>query len=391
MNRRFSLLLLSFLFSQLLTLPARSLENQFTPASEFGRYILQEDKYWIAQNKTVQQLRNEGYDVPGDPNWLLQVNYTRLNYTLKCTIVALSWPNVTSQNIEGAYNLNVTAHRIMEDGSISERIASFLKENQPARTGHLWKCQDPGFGVGFNPSALVIGNHFSIGTAGIDLEYSVNRTETLTGTQWGQNETYVLYGYFANVTHCYDWTIWCDAESGIVLREVVKTETPNFKSYEETRTIETGVLANEVEVVKEGKSYKLLIDTNSTLNGFEIDVTANKITVTVDGLSGTYGKCNVTVPKELLPEGHGLEVFLDGQKIDYLVTEDSNNYYVYATYQHSSHTITISFVSSFSIWTQWWFWSAIAVGAVVLVAVIYTIKRRKTKTPTVHSPIQRKS
>lgn len=352
--------------------------TEFPKAAELGRYVLQDDKYWIVYNKTVQQLRDEGYDVPGDPNWLLQVNYTRLNYTLKCTIVALSWPNVTSQNIEGKYDLNVTAYRIMEDGSIGEKQGSFLKENQPARMGHLWKCHDPGFGLGFNPSALVIGNHFSIGTAGVDLEYSINRTETLTGTPWGHNETYVLYGYFANATHRYDWTIWCDSESGIILKEVAESETPNFKSYEETRTIETVVSSREFEVVKEGKIYKLHVDTNSTLKGFETDIIANKITLTVDGPSGTSGKCNVTVPKKLLAEGQSLEVYIDDQKVNYLVTEDGNNYYICVTYQHSSHTITISFVP-FAIWTQWWFWSTIAVGIVILVGAIYVIKKRKPR------------
>jgi len=377
MSRKIGLvILLAFLCQTASMLQVISTSNKFPPAITLGRYILQDDRYWIVYNKTVQQLRNEGYDVQGESDWLLQVNYTRLNYILKCTTVALSWPNVTSQNIEGEYTLNMTAHRVMEDGSIGERQASFLKENQPARTGLLWKCHDPGFGVGFNPSALVIGNHFSIGTAGTNLEYSINRTETLTGTPWGQNETYVLYGYFANETHCYDWTIWCDSESGIILREIVESETPNFKSNEETMTTKTGVSSKEFEVAKEGELYKLHVDTNSTLKGFETDIAANKITVTVDGPSGTSGKCNVTVPKKLLSEGQSLEVYIDNQKVDYSTAEDSNSYYIYVTYQHSSHTIRISFVPSV-IHTQWWFWAIIGVVIVIIVGTFYYLKKRR--------------
>jgi len=60
-----------------------------------GRYVLQRSRFSFVSNKTLQQLRSEGYDVLGDPGWLLQVNYTRsARYTLKAKIVALYWPKV---------------------------------------------------------------------------------------------------------------------------------------------------------------------------------------------------------------------------------------------------------------------------------------------------------
>jgi len=241
MNGRLVLLIsLIFLAQAILVSPVRSI-GQFPPAAVVGRYILQADKYWIAYNKTVEQLRNEGYDVPGDSSWPLQVNYTRLNYTFKCKIVELSWPNVTSQNFEGGYDLNVTAHRIMDDGSIGEKLASFLRPNQPARLGFLWKCHDPGFGVGFNPSAFTIGNEFSTTWPPLNIEYSVDRTEILTDTPWGQSETYVLNGRFENASHCYKNTGWCDAESGLILKLIWDSKTPTYIAHEEMKTVETGI------------------------------------------------------------------------------------------------------------------------------------------------------
>ena len=241
----------------LFVLPIKSNMGSFPPAAVVGRYILQADKYWIAYNKTVEQLRNEGYDVPGDPSWPLQVNYTRLNYTFKCKIVQLSWPNVTSQNIEGGYDLNVIAHRIMDDGSIGEKLASFLRPNQPARLGYLWKCHDPGFGVGFNPSAFIIGNQFSTAWPPLNMEYSVDRTEILTGTPWGQNETYVLQGYFANVSHSYKNIVWSDAESGLILKDIWDSKTPMFIAHEEHRIIETGIeIVATVDIKPDTFSFK---------------------------------------------------------------------------------------------------------------------------------------
>lgn len=378
MSRKLVLLISLILLSQaFLVLPARSNPEQFPPAAVVGRYVLYEDRYWIVNNKTVQQLRNEGFDLSGDADWLLQVNYTRLGYTAKSKIVGLSWPNATLHFIEGAHHLNVTAHRIMEDGSIGEKIGSFLKTNRPPYAHpSTFESEDPNFGIVFNPSAFTIGNTFSTGI----LTYTVNRTETLTGTLWGQNQTFVLNGYFANASHCYKWTAWCDAESGIELKQIVDSKTPMHTSYEEMKTVETGVECDKFDVVQNGQSYQVQVDTNSTLSNFEFDSNANKISLTVNGPTGTQGMCNITVPKNLMPTGHTLEVYIDGKKTDYHLTEDADNYYVCFEYLHSAHIVTINFVASV-IWTQWWFWLVAGAGIIVLAgAVVYFLRKRKPST-----------
>lgn len=376
MSRKFALFISLIFFSQIFfVLSTKSNPEHFPPAAVVGRYVLQEDRYWIAYNKTVQQLRDEGYDVPGDPDWPLQVNYTRLNFTLKCTILRLSWPNVTSQNIEGEYGLNVTAYRIMEDGSIGEKLASFVRVNQPPHM-RTWESWDPNLGPMFNPSVFVIGNNFSIN----DFEYNVNRTEILTNTPWGQNETYVLCGYFSNTSHCWKTIVWCDAESGIRLKQNWDLKTPMFISHEELKIVETGT---KFEVVHDGEIYEIPIDTNSTIKEIAYDSAAKKICLTVEGSTGTLGICNITIPKELMPADHDIEVYINGQKTDYQLTEDADNYYVYVEYQHSTHTITISFVI-FVIWVQWWFWAIVAAGIVVSAGAVY-LKKRKPSSPNASS------
>lgn len=357
-------------------LPVESISNQVPEVIEVGRYNLFEDEYWIVFNKTVQQVRNEGYDVPGEANWMVRVNYTRLDYTLRSKILKVSWPNVTLQLIEGAHDLNVTAHRIMEDGSIGEKVASFTNANRPPYVHpYLLEVKDPDLGVAINPSAFTIGNTFPT----VLLTYTVNRTETIAGTPWGQNETYVMKAYFRNETHLFDWTVWCDARSGIILKQKVESETSMYTSHEETEIAETGIENNRFDVVQNSQPYQVLVNTNSTLSGFIFDSSVNKMNLTVDGPTGTSGVCNITVPKQLVPSGYGFEVFIDGQKTDYTVTDDANNYYLRISYQHSTHTIAIGFVSN-PIWTQWWFWlSIIAATAIIAGAVLFL--KRKPKTP----------
>jgi hypothetical protein len=152
-----------------------------------------------------------------------------------------------------------------------------------------------------------------------------------------------------------------------------------YTSHEETEIAETGIENNRFDVVQNSQPYQVLVNTNSTLSGFIFDSSANKMNLTVDGPTGTSGVCNITVPKQLVPSGYGFEVFVDGQKTDYTVTDDASNYYLRISYQHSTHTIAISFVSN-PIWTQWWFWlSIIAATAIIAGAVLFL--KRKPKTP----------
>ena len=146
MSRKLLLLIfLVFLGQVLLVLPIKLSFGQPPSAATVGRYVVSEDKHWIVYNKTVQEVKNEGYNVSGDLGSVLQVNYTRLGYTFRSAIVKLSWPNVTVESVEGRYDLNVTAFRINDNGTIGERAGSFLRVNQPPRM-RTWDSQDPHLG-----------------------------------------------------------------------------------------------------------------------------------------------------------------------------------------------------------------------------------------------------
>jgi hypothetical protein len=260
----------------------------------------------------------------------------------------------------------------MSDGSIGEKLASFLRTSRPPYVHpYPLEVHDPEFGVGFNPSVFTIGNTF----ASVLLTFTVDRTETLSGTPWGRNLTYVSIGHFSNTTDSYDWTVWNDAQSGLLLKLAVESKTPTCTSYEEAEIIETGIEWDKFDVAHDGQPYKVLVDTNSTLGEFTYDSNTNRISLTVEGSAGTSGMCNITVPKGLVPAGHSIEVYVDGQKIAYTHTEDSSNYYVYVLYQHSTHTVILGFVNA-AIWLQWWFWLAIGTVIVASAGLFYLIKRK---------------
>lgn len=251
-RREFTVTLFVFLvFTGFLFLaaPAGVASDQVPSAAALGRYAVYNDKFWMIQNKTVQQLSSEGYNVEGAPDQSVQVNYTRLNYTFKSKIVKITWPNVTVEVTEGQHDLNVTVHKILQDGTLGERVGSFLRGNQPSRAGRTFQTWDPAFGPGFNPSALWNGNTFTSW-----LDYHVTGPETLYNTQWGQNQTSLLTGEKVNSTHSFRNRVWCDTQTGIMLKQIWDQKMPNLITHEEQMIIETGI-----EAVKEFPDLLLII------------------------------------------------------------------------------------------------------------------------------------
>ncbi len=295
---------------------------------------------------------------------MLGVNYTYLEYTFKCKILTLSFPMVTLGNTQGRHVLRVIAYK---DGA---EYASFEREIQPY--SHTWQSQNPDLGVMFNPSAFVIGNTFPTNL----LEYRVDSTGHLN-TPWGQNETYVLQGSFSNTTHSFRNTVWCDAETGIILKIVWDSETSTYVSREEMRTVETGVTSSNFEVaygvdISETRS----VDSSSNVTVFIFDSETNEIRLTVNGSTGTSGESTIPIPKDIVPAEHTFEAYIDDQKASYELSEDSDNYYISVEYQHSLHTVRISFVSASPLWMQWWFWAVIGTAIAIPAGLFYLIKTR---------------
>jgi len=240
MNKKKLFITLSLFLIMLLQLSLVSstklASNTVPSAAILGRYVIWDDMYWFITNRTIQQLLNEGYGVSGDPNQLVQVNYTRLNYTFKNKIVKIAWPNVTVEIIEGGYDINLTVHKIFENGTIGEKLGSFLRAGQPAKEARTYETWSPSFGIGFDPSFLRNGS-----TLSLQLTYNVTGPETLLNTPWGQNKTYVLSGEKTNITYSVKNRVWCDAQTGIILKQIFNVKMPSVITYEEQFIREIGV------------------------------------------------------------------------------------------------------------------------------------------------------
>jgi uncharacterized repeat protein (TIGR02543 family) len=82
---------------------------------------------------------------------------------------------------------------------------------------------------------------------------------------------------------------------------------------------------------------------NSTISELAFNSTSQVLSFTAGGPSGTTGFSNVTISKTLIADVSGLEVYLDGTKTGYVVSDLTTSWLIYITYQHSTHKIVVNF------------------------------------------------
>jgi hypothetical protein len=89
-------------------------------------------------------------------------------------------------------------------------------------------------------------------------------------------------------------------------------------------------------------NYTVLVKTNSSVLEGEFDKDEQKLKIKVSGPDGTQGITEIDVPKSLC-EPDDIEIMLDGEMINYTITEDDTYYYIHIEYNHSIHELSADF------------------------------------------------
>jgi len=89
--------------------------------------------------------------------------------------------------------------------------------------------------------------------------------------------------------------------------------------------------------------YTLITESNSSVSSMFFEPGVPLLMFNVTGVDGYLGYCNVTIPKSFMWSNveDGWIVLVDGQMVTPIITEDTENTYVYFTYMHSVHSISI--------------------------------------------------
>jgi len=88
--------------------------------------------------------------------------------------------------------------------------------------------------------------------------------------------------------------------------------------------------------------YIVVTESNSSVSPIFFEPAERTLIFNVTGVEGYTGYCNITIPKSFMwsPEGEWI-VLVDDQQVTPTITEDEENTYIYVTYSHSTHSISI--------------------------------------------------
>jgi hypothetical protein len=99
--------------------------------------------------------------------------------------------------------------------------------------------------------------------------------------------------------------------------------------------------------VWDAQTYRVIFDSNSTVSNFNFNRDTKQFTFDVEGLEGTTGYQNISIPRGLLhaPPNEWV-IAIDGNPplqylTDYNVTETATHTFISFKYAHSFHTITV--------------------------------------------------
>ncbi len=125
------------------------------------------------------------------------------------------------------------------------------------------------------------------------------------------------------------------------------------------------------------------IESNSTISAFTFDGTLPQVSFIVSGPSGTTGYVKITIAKTFMPTTDNLQVYLDGNPINYDLVSNVNSWTVTFYYSHSEHRVTINApASAVQEGLPSWFWNTVTVAVSLGVAasvcvIIWLAKKRR--------------
>ncbi len=175
-------------------------------------------------------------------------------------------------------------------------------------------------------TGILTSDYGPIANVLITLSFSVNGGET-----WND-----ITAVPTGTDGCYE-AVWVPSATGTYLVKVSwKGEYP-LSSAEQTRSLSVTLYNDQ---------YVFSVVSNSTVSALSFDSTNQELSFTVSGESGTNGFVEVMIAKTLVPNIVNLKVYLDQTKLNYIATSENDSWFLYFTYSHSVHDVTVAFGDS---------------------------------------------
>lgn len=215
--------------------------------------------------------------------------------------------------------------------------------------------------------------------------FNVQIIGSLTFNGTGISEAPILLSYSANGGKSWiDLTLVYTGSDGSYLVTWMPSVTGNYllKAVWEGNEIysNTSTIVN-LAVTPFAEQSVFSVTSNSTISEFSFNSTSRELRFGVSGPSGTTGYVNVYIPKSLIGNISSLQVYLDGNQTDYTAASQSDGWFLYFIYQHSTHVVTINVGSSVQAnenpLANWMLYGILLAIVIIVIGVVLALKRGK--------------
>jgi hypothetical protein len=135
-----------------------------------------------------------------------------------------------------------------------------------------------------------------------------------------------------------------------------------------------------ISIIESTGKEMFFVESNSTLSSLAFNSTSSEISFTVNGSTGTTGYTRFIVSKEIVSDPSALKVYLDGNQLEYTVTDATEAWQLYFAYMHSTHTVCITMiepVNSYSIYITALAIAIFALAAAPSLLIYYFTKHKR--------------
>jgi hypothetical protein len=127
---------------------------------------------------------------------------------------------------------------------------------------------------------------------------------------------------------------WINSASGTFTLKTEWKGNATFTGISNTTTLSFVPYQNQSQQV-------LFVESNSTVSALAFNSTSSELSFTVIGPSETTGYVKATIAKSITTNGEDIEVYLDGNQLNYSVISTDDSWIITFSYSHSTHQISM--------------------------------------------------
>ncbi len=217
-----------------------------------------------------------------------------------------------------------------------------------------------GDGMSIGSNAIIENNTIDNNAVGIRI-YNFNGYDagpsgnffppTIINNNIQNNSQYNIYSYCgSNLNATYNWWGTTDPQS---IQETIYDNSfdsslgtissvpcltaPNDLGYPNSSNASLTLLATRAI-----DEVYFALDSNSTISAVSFNETSSEINFAVSGLSGTIGYVRATIAQNFMPNADYIKVFMDGNPINYTISQSGDSWVITFAYHHSIHQVSIN-------------------------------------------------